>query len=39
MIISIEAVKTFDKIQCTFMIKTQQTKNKKELLQLDKRHL
>lgn len=39
MILSIDAEKAFNKIQCWFMIKTQKNKNRGELPQLDKEHL
>ena len=35
----IDAENTFNKIQYPFMIKTQKTRNEKELLQHDKQHL
>lgn len=37
-IISIDRVKTFHKILYPFMIKTQQSRNRKELSQIDKEH-
>ena len=38
MIISIDAEKAVDKIQHSFMIKTQRSRNRRELLQHDKEH-